>query len=531
MPLGRIGDYKEIPASIQDAGKCKSNFVIIIIIESLNMNSKIVAARYSPRLRRVVNTASILLLCIFFASCTSKAVKRKDTIGQSVRDGDFIGAVNDIKKNARLYGETNAFLFNMDIGVLYHYAGMHDSSNVYLQRAADIYDELFTRSVTNEAAAILTNDNVRPYRAKPFELVLLHQFAALNFMAAGRANDALVEVRRAQIHFNEWERTRGNTDKYHSDGMFHLIASLAYEAAGEVDNSLISLYKAIAAYNMGPVRLPPDLRDFAARRLKAGGREGDLLRLDLTADSDAPEWGARMGASEIVIIGYAGKGPNLREQNWSGHYVKDGLLTIQTPGIDGRPRIVTIDAPMLPRSEYEKASRGEATKSGTTFYIKLSLPQIQTFNSQTAYFTAYLTDDEDSDDAGSVLVNDIDKQLQKALDDAWGATLARTAIRVVLRTITAEKAKGRMQTSNPLLNLATNLSTDVASSQLERADVRTCFILPQTMHMIRIPVDPGTHSVTLNVHNTTGRVIGKKEFNNIEVKRGEKKVLIHQSLR
>ena len=495
------------------------------------MNSKIVAAQNNRRLRRVVSGVSIFLLCVFFASCTSKAVKRKNALEDAIRDGDFIGAVDEIKKNVKLYGETNAFLYNMDIGVLYHYAGRYDSSNVYLQRAGDVYDALFTKSVTNEAAAILTNDNVRPYRAKPFELVLLHQFAALNFMTMDRFNDALVEVRKAQIHFNEWERTKGNSDKYQSDGMFHLLASLAYESAGEIDNSLISLFKAVEAYKTGPVRLAPEIEHFAAKRLEAGGREGDLKRLSISADedNDVPEWSTKHGAAEIVIIGYAGKGPNLREQNWSGHYIKDGLLTIQSPGRDGQPNVISMNAPMLPASEYDKASKGEKTASGTTFYITLSLPEVQTFTSQAAYFSA-LPDDDDSDRIESILVNDIDKQLQKAHDDAWGETLVRTTIRVVLRTITAQKAKSAMQTANPWVNLAANLTTDLASNQMEKADVRTCFLLPKTMHMIRIPVEPGTHNITVNVHNASGRVIDKKEFNNIVVKRGDKKVFVHNSL-
>jgi len=494
------------------------------------MESKIVSAGYKPRLRRIVSSVSIFLLCIFFASCTSKAVKRRDAISKSVSDGDFTGAVNDIKKNAKLYGETNAFLYNMDIGVLYHYAGMYDSSNAYLLRAADIYDELFTKSVTNEAAAILTNDNIRPYRSKPFELVLLHQFAALNFMAAGRFDEALVESRKAQIHFNEWERTKGSSDKYKSDGMFHLISSLAYESIGEDDNSLISLYKAVDAYNKGPVKLAPEVRNFAAHRLTAGDREDDLKLLSISADAAPSKWSAKQGASEIVIIGYAGKGPNLRENNWSGHYVKDGLLTIQSTGKDGKTNVIQIAAPMLPSSEYDKASRGDKTKSGTTWYIKLSLPEVQTFNSQTSYFTARLGDNA-SENIRSVVVNDIDAQLQKAHDDAWNETLTRTAIRVVLRTIAAQKAKGAMQSSNPFLNLLTNLGTDAVSSQMEKADVRVCFILPKTMHMVRIPVEPGTHNLTLNVHDASGRVIGKKEYDNIVVKRGDKRVIIHHSLR
>ena len=62
----------------------------------------------------------------------------------------------------KLYGKKNLFLYHMDIGALYHYAGVYDSSTNHLLQAADIFDDLFARSITNEAAAIMTNDNIRP---------------------------------------------------------------------------------------------------------------------------------------------------------------------------------------------------------------------------------------------------------------------------------------------------------------------------------------------------------------------------------
>jgi hypothetical protein len=66
---------------------------------------------------------------------------------------------------------------------------------------------------------------------------------------------------------------------------------------------------------------------------------------------------------------------------------------------------------------------------------------------------------------------------------------------------------------------------------MEKADTRMCLFMPQSVHMVRIPVEPGKHTVSLNVYDKNGIVIGKNEFKDVQVGRGDKKVLFHNSLR
>jgi hypothetical protein len=349
----------------------------------------------------------------------------------------------------------------------------------------------------------------------------MHQITAFNFMQAGTFDEALVETRKVQLYFDEWERTVAKAKKYHTDGMFHLFSSLAYERTGEESNSLISLYKSVEAYKMGPVPLPMEIRGFAYDRLTAGDREDDVKALALTPNDGANKWDAKQGQAEIVVIGYAGKGPNLVEQSWTGTYVRGGLLvlTASTKGKDGKADVITLPAPALPS--------GNDAKAGMTFHIKVSLPKLETNASKTSHFQARLGDKSYK----SVAVNDLDKQTKKALDDAWNDIILRTAVRVVVRTIAAQQAKARMDTGNLWLNLAVNVSTDVAAGHLEKADTRICFMLPQKVHALRIPVEPGTHTLSLDVYDGSGGVIGKKEYKDISVRQGEKKVLFHNSLR
>jgi len=467
----------------------------------------------------MLGIASILAACCLMASCTSKAMQRNVSMDKAIDEGDYPAMIEDIKKNGKkLYGETNAFLYNMDIGVLFHYTGQYDSSNVYLMKAAEIHDELFTKSVSNEAAALLTNDNVRPYRSKPYELVMLHQFTALNFMAEGKFREALVETRKSQLLMNEWERTQAKDGKYHTDGMSHLLSSLAYEGVGEVDNSLISLFKSVEAYKKGPVKLPMEVEGFAYDRLKAGDREDDVKILGIGSGGGANTWGAKQGESEIVVVGYAGRGPTLTELDWYGAYAPGGAMKMYVKGGVTSSRIIDIPAPPLPSGK----------NSGGGLSIKISLPELKTFTPNVSYFTARV---DAAADVKSVIINDFDAQAEKALSDAWNDIVTRTIIRVVLRTIAANEAKKQAdKAGNSWISLAASVA-GAAADQMEKADVRMCFLLPKTIQVARIPVTPGTHSVALNVYDGSGNVVGKRVFSNIEVKNGEKKVLLAHQLK
>jgi hypothetical protein len=471
-----------------------------------------------------------VIVAIVFQSCASRSALRQDNLASAIISGDYLTAIKSIQKKPQLYGKLNQFLYNMDIGVLYHYARLYDSSNTYLLGAADIYQELFARSVTNEAAAVLINDNIRPYRSRPYELSMLHQLIAFNYLAKGNNDDALVETRSAQLLFNEWERKDKRGTKYTNDPMFHYTSSIAYDAAGEFDNAMISLYKAVEAFQNGPLKLPEPIRNYAYYQFKRNDRESDNTLLKLTATQpQASVDGVGNELSEIILIGYAGRGPALDEKTWWGTWVKDGLLIINHTDDNGKVETMTLPAPPLPEQELRKAEKGEKTKSGTTFHVKFALPGIKEFPSQTDHFIARC------ENAGkkveSIVINDLDKQLEKNLEDTRAATVTRTVIRVVLRTIAAEKAKKEIQTNNSMANLLLNVGTDILADQLEHADARNCFLIPKQVHIARIPVKPGTWSVTADAVDVRGAVIGTKSFDSLAVKRGEKKFVFYSSLK
>jgi tetratricopeptide (TPR) repeat protein len=418
-------------------------------------------------------------------------------------------------------------LEHLDLGILYHYTGRYDSSLVEFEKAIALHDELFTKSVSNEALSLLTNDNVRPYRGKAHEIVLMHLFQAFNYLALGKSDEALVEARQTQLFLTELKRKEGEDAKaYTDDGLFRFISALAYENSGEKDDALISLFQSVKAFQKSGEGIPPSLQRYASQSLSSNGRDEDVAMLKLTNTGKANENDPRFRESEIVLVGESGKTASIGQTVFWGTWVRDGALVIHYEDENGKTITEALPAPGLPQREYEKANKGRRTQSGTTFHIKFTLPAFKKVDSRTRKFALNISGQPT---AYSESYANIDELLKKYLDESHTSILTRTVIRVVLRTIASEQTKSSLRTDNPIVNLLVNIGTDVLADQLEQADTRNWFLLPKSIQIARLPVKPGTYSVTAGAQDGNGTVLKSQVFDGITVKPGEKKFLFMTS--
>jgi hypothetical protein len=159
--------------------------------------------------------------------------------------------------------------------------------------------------------------------------------------------------------------------------------------------------------------------------------------------------------------------------------------------------------------------------NGETFHISFALPEAHSFKSLVQRFNVTV---DNKSGLRTEKVMALDKELEMNLKDDFANTMTRTAIRVVLRTIAAQAAKKAMKSDNAILNLFTSISTDIAQDQMEKADLRIALFLPNSIQMTRIPVEPGSHEVSVAAEGETGTV---KVFNfgSVPVKKGEKKFI------
>ena len=454
----------------------------------------------------------ILSAVLLFSGCANKSITRYEALAPVFEHKGYEAAINEVKKQREdLYGEKTEFLYYFDLGVLYHYNGNYKESAANFDKADKIYDDLYTRSITNEAAAIVTNDNIRPYRARPFEVLVLHEMQIMNYLALKDIDGAMVEVNRAQKAMTELYQK--DNDKTNDNGFLRYLTAIVYEMAGEPDEAAIAYYKTVKAYNENILNLPKEARQFIIESLKRTDRENDIttLGLDNTTETSKAKAAHDLG-QEIIVVGYAGHGPILTELRMSGTYVSGGLLnlTYQDPKT-GKVQSSTVGAPPV-----------AGATDGETFHIAFALPEAHSFRSQVHNFNVSV--DKQSGVRTEKMMA-LDKELEMNLKDDFASTMTRTAIRVVLRTIAAQTAKSAMKTDNKLFNLFTSISTDIAQDQLEKADLRIALFLPNSFQMTRIPVEPGSHEVTVAAEGDAGNTINIFNFGNVDVKKGEKKFI------
>lgn len=464
------------------------------------------------------NIFALALLSLLFMACANKSTLRYEALSQSLRKGGFEGAIKEVEKEHKdLYGEKSVFLYHFDLGTLHHYNRNWDASIEHFAKAEQVYDDLFTKSVTNEAAAVVTNDNTRPYRAKPFELLLLHQFQILNFLAKNDLNGASVEVKRAQMAMESLYQK--DAEKANDNGFLYYLSAIVYEMNGEDDDAAIAYYKAAKAYLENEQRVPNQVLEFVSANLQKAGRENDLAQLKITLLEENPTANdLKAKGAEIIVIGYAGQSPILGELYVSGTLVSGaGLNLTYKDGQTGQTKAFTMLAPIV-----------AGTSGAATFHVGFSLPEKKVLPFDAYDFSVFLNDQPEITPEE---VRDLNQEITRNLSEDFSGIAAKTALRVVLRTIAAQQAKKAMKTSNPLLNLATSLGTDVAQTQLEKADLRIGLFMPNRLYMTRIPVEPGEHDLLISALDSRGGTVSSYDFKHISVKKGQKTFLFAPAIR
>lgn len=445
-------------------------------------------------------------------SCANKSMTRYETLAPTLEKKGFDATIAEVKKQQKdLYGSNSEYLYYYDLGVLNHYNRNFDESIKNFEKAEKIYDDLYTKSVTNEAAAIVTNDNVRPYRARPFEVLTMYQLQILNYLAKSDIDGALVEVKRSQIAMQSLYQK--DQDKVNDNGFLRYLSALVYELDGEKDDAAISYYKTVKAYDESKMGLPNEVYEYVTESLRSLDREDDIKDLKKPELASTPKaTAARQKGQEIVVIGYAGHSPILGEMYLSGTFVAGGVMNLYyKDGETGQKASFTLVAPPV------------AGAGSETFHIGFALPEVRKHNSRVDHFEVSM---DGATRFKPEKVMSVDDELRRNMEDEKTTTITRTAVRVILRTIAAQKAKKATNTGNGLFDLVKNIGVDVAQGQLEQADLRVGLFLPNSFYMSRIPVDAGSHSVSVAAQGSSGETVGVYNFDNIAVRKGQKVFLI-----
>jgi len=441
----------------------------------------------------------ILILLLAQTGCTTYAQFTGDFRSQ-VANKDYTQALenlNDAKKG------NNKLLYLLETGLIAHYQKQYEKSNRYFAEAEKHADELFTKSISRQAASLITNDAIKNYKGESFELVAIHYYRALNYWYLGLPEDALVECRKANLKLAQYAIHNGETS-YKNDAFIHYMTGLFYEATGEYNDAYISYQHAQDAYThytavfevLSPQALEKDLQ-----------RVSDILNGVEVASLNVTSLSSPVGNGELVIFSEIGFVPRKVQEEID--------LPLYTNDIKRSKNVeTTVLAKDISNRRYHGQNHGNVD-----YWLRVALPKYDVTPPQT-FTTSISTGGQQTQ---TVLAQNYAGIAKASLSDHYPGILTKTTARAFVKYVTYLKAKKENKVLGFFTNLF-NVSTEIA-------DTRSWVSLPNNIQIGRLTLPPGKHTITIEAHDKNGNITATETLENIEVKPGQRTFISHRFYR
>ena len=418
---------------------------------------------------RTIILSGFLLL----ASCAMRSDLYRD-IEQNLAIGNYAVAASALQANEEEFGEKSSVLFNLEMGLLTHYGAQYTESNRMFLAAEKRMEELYTTSISTEAAALLVNDNLLPYEGEDFEKVFVNLFLALNFAQMGNVEEALVEARKVDLKLKEYSKLYEGKNTYKQDAFIRYVMGALYEAEGEINDAFISYRKAYEGYseyaNVYGTSCPTFLKADLVRTAGLLGFDDERRRFEKLFGIRYARPKRNEGA--LLVIIHSGRGP-VKEQN---------KINVSIPDEDGVVHTFTVALPkFVPRARGQVRYDASVQGTGQSMMINAEIAE------------------------------DVTAIARKSLEDRLALEYLKAGGRAVLKFLASEKAKSEWKKDGDEIgNLAKSLLIDVAVVASEQADTRTWRSLPARMLIIRAQLPAGTHNLQLSAEGQSRNLLAEQ---------------------
>jgi len=388
------------------------------------------------------------------------------SVEEDLGRGLYADAIDGVTKHRDVYGDKSTVLYNLDLGALYHYAGMSDSSTAHLLAAEREIEDLYTKSISLAALSFVLNDTILPYDGEDFERVLLNVFLALNFAEQGLPDEALVEARKVDLKMRELVRKYDGKNAYQDDAFARYLAGALYESGGEMNDAFIEYKKSFEAYDtytrVFGTRAPAFLLDDLARTASRMGFTEDYEKYRSLGGVDTTGDGANLGS--VIVVAYAGKGPIKTE-------IRTGVSIADSSGVIHTFQIAL--PTFAPRMAGERTYGVEVRRSSDSTAVA---------------------------NCRTVLVENVTAIAGRCLEDRLALIYLKSGGRAVVKFLAAEKAKSKISenSNNALVNVLSSIAIDLAIGATEKADVRCWRTLPAQIQMTRLKLPAGRYNITIS---------------------------------
>lgn len=397
--------------------------------------------------------------------------------------GNYAHADSLMRQQEDLRDGKDRLLYYLHAGVVAHLNGDYRRSNALFDQADVRMEELYTKSISAEAASFITNEMVKAYPGEDFEKVMIHYYMALNYLLLGELDEALVECRRVNIKLEEFNRKYDeHKNVYKADAFSHYLMGLIYEASGDLNDAFIAYRNAANVYEgdyqeFYDLNVPEQLKDDVLRTAAALGfdSEVDFFKRKWNKPDWTPQ-GKHRALGEVVVIWDNGMAP-FKAQDELEIPFEDYYLRVAFPRFVSRPPLLT-----------------------------------------------YAVADVTGKTARTRVVQDVEAIAMKNLDDRKGRIIAKTAARGVAKYALKEKIEDEW-------GEAAGCIFNIFAAATEQADTRSWFTLPNNIQIARMLHQPGTFDVQLRFYNRQNQVALQSTVEDVSLRAGRMTFITYRTFR
>lgn len=369
---------------------------------------------------------------------------------------------------ALAWREDDALLRALNIGIASYYSAQYARSGAVLDAAALLADDRITASMSRDALSLITNDMARPYQPRRTERLFIPYYGMLAYARLGVWEDAAVEARRLVGLLAQYSEDRDSAERSLHAVLLHLAGAVFERAGnrGEAEVSYRAAHDLSFALPDAPVRLE-------------SASEGELVVI--------VERGYVAHRTTETIDIYL-EGPDrdsLRHSDESRQRTVSRIARVAGTWGGGDIRQSTSVQQQLPGPSYTSRRHDD-----DGHYLSVAFPGLRRSVAPWGG-AAHLTVDGRP-------VSDV--QLVAAVDDASAADERRERVAVATRAIARAATKYAITKAvRDKKGETVGTIAEIASSMLERADVRSWHLLPQELTLVRVRLPVGPRRVRLRI--------------------------------
>ena len=452
----------------------------------------------------------------------------------TMRDVRDALARNDLEEARARLAEagrgTGNLLFALEDGLLLHYIGDFELSNLRFEFAEQRVDDLYTKSISRAVLSLVTSDLILRFEPRGIENFLVNYYRSLNYSWLSEPEETLVEWRKlaSKLQFSRLHGQGG----YYDPPFFHYLVGLGLEV-DDPANAYVSLRLADAGYRDEGRPPPPGLVDdlvrlatylgFADHLEEYEQRYGGLAGENASSGAGAGGGRGTSGGQprgELVVLVEEGFVAPIEEIN---AYIP--IIEVRRDRATSEDEEERFDLALTLAQEYSDGkyhgySERDKKKVGIAYILPLAFPTPgQGF---AAFDQLEIVVDADTLSADPVL--SISQLQMTALEDRLLGIYAKTIVRALVKYAAAEALEEEAEEKTGdvggdvvgFLANAINLLT-------ERADTRAWLGLPHRIWVARFRLPPGHHDVSLIVQGSQMVPLGP-----VQIRSGQRSFLSHR---